>query len=179
MTNRNQVVVGAVLVVLGVLFLAGRLLHVDLGQFCWPVGLMALGAAVLLRPRMLPAGTEHTLLPFGDVRRKGNWQVRNEEIWLFAGNVRLDLRDAEIPEGETTIRLLGFVGDVDVVAPPSVAMRVTATAFLDDLKAPGRKESLFLTTTQWANQAYEEERSARSVHLQITAFVVDLSVSEA
>jgi hypothetical protein len=178
MNNRSRIILGAVIAGLGVLLLLGHLLDLDLGQFCWPVGLMVVGAAILLRSRTLPSGTEHTLLPFGDLRRRGAWQVHDEEIWMLVGDARFDLSEANVPEGETTIRLYGLVGDVDVVAPPSVAVRIASTAFLNDLRVPGRKEDLFLTTARWASASAEAESSTRRVSFEIGALIVDLDVKE-
>lgn len=176
MKNRSQILLGGFIALLGVWLLLGQVFRIDLGRFCWPVGLMVLGAAILLRPRMLPPGTEHTVLPFGDLRRKGPWNVGAEEIWMFAGDVRLDLTQANIPEGETTIRVISFVSDLDVDVPQGVAVRVSGSAVVGDVRVPGRKEDVFLTTATWASDAYDDETSRRRLNVEVTAFVVDLDV---
>ena len=178
MENRSQVMIGIILVGVGLLLLLGRLIDVDLGQFCWPVGLIVLGALVLLRPRMLPPDTEYTVRPFGDVRRRERWPVRNEEIWMLIGNVHLDLRAADVPSGETLIRIFGLIGDVDLLTPKDVAVKVTVGAFITDMDAPGKKEDGFLATMAWRNAAYEEERSERRLHIDLSMFIADLDVTE-
>ena len=178
MENRSQITIGAILVVIGALLLIGRLIDVDLSQFCWPIGLILVGALVLLRPRMLPADTEYTVRPFGDLRRRQGWQVRNEEIWMLIGDARLDLRDADIPSGETTIRIFGLIGDVDLLVPQDVGVKVSVGAFITDMDAPGQKEDVFLASTAWTNAAYQEERSDRRVLVSVGMFIADLDVTE-
>jgi hypothetical protein len=45
------------------------------------------------------------------------------EFWLFFGDVKLDFTQAQLPPGETHIRINGLIGDVDVIAPTDVGWR--------------------------------------------------------
>jgi hypothetical protein len=179
MENRSQVIIGAILVALGLMLLVGRLIDVDLSQFCWPVGLIVLGALVLLRPRMLPPDTEYTVRPFGDIRRRDGWRVRDEEIWMLFGDVHLDFRNADLRAGDTVIRIYGLIGDVDLLTPQDVAVQVSAGAFVTDMDAPGKHEDGFLASMVWRNAAYDEERTERRLRIEVSMFIADLDVTEA
>jgi lia operon protein LiaF len=172
--NRGQIIVGLVLVGLGLFILLGRVLRVDLSAYCWPVGLILLGVFVLSRPYIVSPGTEFTFRPLADIRRRDRWPVQDEEIWVGVGDVTLDLTATEVPEGETTIRVFGLVGDVDLVVPQRLAAQVSCTAFVADVRAPGRKQDVFFSTWQWSTEDYE--LADRQVNLELVMFVTDLDV---
>ena len=57
MRNTPQLILGGFLILLGLLAILSQVLKVDFGQLCWPVLLILLGLAILLRPRWLSRGT--------------------------------------------------------------------------------------------------------------------------
>jgi len=111
------------------------------------------------------------------VKRSGNWDVANEEIWMFVGDIRLDLTEASFPGGETTIRVIGFVGDLDIIAPPEVGLSVAATGFLNSTKLYGRKQDTFMSTLHHVSDGYSE--AERKLHLEMLFFVNDLNIKQA
>lgn len=72
---------------------------------------------------------------FGDLKRSGRWQVaaalRFETVF---GDVVLDLREALVPERETTIDARTLFGDVDVLVPEGVAVEVRSWTFFGDVR---------------------------------------------
>ena len=43
MRDKGQIIIGAVIVFVGLIFLIGNVLNVNVWAFCWPVGLILLG----------------------------------------------------------------------------------------------------------------------------------------
>ena len=177
MSKRLQIILGGLALAIGVLLLIENVLHISFWQFCWPIALILIGVFILVGPRMRVAGSQINLRLFGGVKRSGNWSVGDEEIWMFVGDIRLDLTEADIPPGETTIRVIGFVGDLDVIAPPETALSVAATGFLNTTRIYGQKQDTFVSTARHLSEGYAQAES--KLHLETLFFVNDLNIKQA
>lgn len=174
MRNQGQLFLGGLLIFLGLLFLVGTLFRINVWAFCWPIGLILLGGWILLRPQMVAPGTSVHVTPLGSIVRVGSWRVANEEFWLFVGDAKFDLTQADIPTGESTLRLFGFVGDVVLTIPTGVGVAVASTAFVNDLKILGRHEESFIMPFNFASDDYAS--AERKVRLEVTHFVASVKV---
>lgn len=175
--NRNgQLILGALLLLAGALFLAGELFQVNLWAFCFPVGLIALGLILMFRERIFPPGSGASFHPLGDIRRRDAWQVRDETIYLFVGDIKLDLRTAEVPPGLSTMQAYGFVGSVDVIAPADVGVELICTAFVTDADLWGNKADYFLNPVERRSPGYETTN--RQVRLVLAYFIADLDFEQ-
>jgi predicted membrane protein len=176
MENRVQIFWGLALVALGVILLLGRILPINLGAFCWPTVLILLGVWLIVRPRMVgdERRVEQRLL--GDIRRRGQWTMTDEEIWLGVGDIRLDLGEAELPAYETTLRVYGFVGELHLSVPKDVGVSVSSTAFLNETRLWGNKEEVFLSTITRRTPNYEH--AERRINVISSFFVLELRVNQ-
>jgi hypothetical protein len=97
---------------------------------------------------LVPAATTVALVPaqrtrvvLGAVERTGPWTVPPRlEVRVLWGHVLLDLREARLAPGGTTIDLHVTMGHVHVIVPPGVAVEVAASSFLasvDEHVGPG------------------------------------------
>jgi cell wall-active antibiotic response 4TMS protein YvqF len=68
---------------------------------------------------------------FSATMRRGEW-LPAEEVRARAlfGNVTLDLRDALLAPGVTTIECFAFCGAVEIIVPPKLEVELAAQAFL-------------------------------------------------
>lgn len=174
MQHRGQVVLGAFLVAIGTIILLGNLLGVNLWRLFWPLLLIALGIWFILRPRMVEEGTHVTQRLLGDVRRAGPARVEDEEIFVFIGDVKLDLREAIWPEGETRLRVLGFIGDIEVRVPENVGVALSSTAFVSSVRWADQKEEGIFMPLQLQSQDYEMAR--QRLRLEVVHFISDIKV---
>ncbi|MGA9348921.1 MAG: cell wall-active antibiotics response protein LiaF [Anaerolineae bacterium] len=174
MRNQGQMLFGILIILVGLMFLLGSVFDVDVGDLCFPAGLILLGIWILFRPRLVGPDTALWLRVFGPIRRRGAWQVADEEIWLFVGDVRLDMTQAEIPLGETRIRVFGFVGNVRLVVPEGVGVSVSSMAFVTDARVLGQRRDGFLVPVHLTSDDYET--AVRKVHLETMSFVADVRV---
>ncbi len=172
--NKGTLVFGLALILLGLAVLVGNLTGVDTWAICWPSGLILVGLWMVLRPQMIGSGTALQQKILGDVRRRGDWEVREEEIWLGIGDIELDLTQAQIPLGETQLRLFGFVNSIEVILPEAVGASVRSTAFLTDSDVFGREEDRFLSTFEARTDDYDV--AERKVQIEATYFVAALKV---
>jgi len=153
MQNRGQLIAGAFLVLLGVGFLLANLLKINFWAICFPMGLIVIGALLLLRPRVFGTSASSWYL-FGTVRRDGVWTPADEEIWQLFGDVKLDFTQAQLPPGETHLRIMGLIGDVDVIVPADIGMLVSASGLIIDLRTPSAKVDRFLSPVDEASPNY-------------------------
>ncbi|MGC9469008.1 MAG: cell wall-active antibiotics response protein LiaF [Anaerolineae bacterium] len=172
MRERTRMIVGAVILGLGLILLIDALVGVNIWDYLWPLIIIGIGVWILMRSRKMERRGLTVFQLLGDVRRRGAWTVREEEIWCVIGDVRLDLTEAQIPEGETTIALRGFVGSVNITVPADIGLAVTSSAILTDARVLGDKQDYVLTVYEAKSDNYVE--AARKVRLDILYFVVDL-----
>lgn len=175
MQNRNQMLVGSFFVLLGVAWFAASLLRISFWAICFPMGLILLGVLFLVaRPSLFGPTSEGGTHFVGDIVRRGEWSVKNEEFYMFVGNVRLDMTRAQFPSGETTLYLNAFVADIDVSVPSDVAVSLSSTSFVADAELNGQHVERFLSGVQMSTPDYGT--AERKLHLVTTCFVGDVNV---
>jgi hypothetical protein len=65
------------------------------------------------------------------VARRGRWTVpRTLELRVLWGNAELDLREASLAPGVTTIDVSVWMGNVELVVPPHLAVDVDVSSFM-------------------------------------------------
>lgn len=174
MRSQGALFIGIFLVAIGLFFLLGVIFNFNAWAYCWPIGLIALGIFLLLRPRWLSADTAVQQKFVGDIRRDGVWNVTDEEMWLFVGDIKLDLTRAKIPAGETRLRIFSFVGDVDVLLPAGVGISLSAQGFLTEAKLFGQKRESFFAPIHFSSDDYEV--AERKIRLEVVHFVGDVEL---
>jgi len=174
MRTDGRIIVGIGIIAVGLVILVGNLLDVDLGFLCMPAILILLGIGLLLRPLLTSPDTAVRATVFGPVRRSGAWQVSDEEIWLFVGDVNLDFSQADIPPGETVIRVFCLVSSIRLIVPEGLGVQVSPLAFLADVTMLGKKRDIFLAQSSMSSEDYET--AERSIQLQPTCLVADVRV---
>jgi predicted membrane protein len=175
MRNRGQIIFGALLLFIGAVLLFGSIFRIDFGIICWPSLLILLGLYLLVRPTLRQSQGGINVQIFGDVRHSGEFQLQDEEIWQFIGNLRLNLAQASLPPGETTIRLYGFINDIDIYIPESIPLDVSATGFLTSAKVLGRKTDNFVVPYNYQDLGYET--AEHKIHLETIGFIIDLKIA--
>lgn len=175
MQNRGQLVIGAILIGLGIIFLIGEVFEINLWAFCFPIGLIAVGGWILLRPNLSNSGVQSDIVLLGEVKKRGDWEVGNREYWVGIGDVDLDMIHARIPTGETRITIYGFVNDVDILLPEDVEFAVNANGFVQESALLGQKFERFLSPVEYASEGYAAAQ--RKIHFETLGFVTDLKIS--
>ena len=175
MQNRNQMLVGSFFILCGGAWFVASLLHISFWAICFPMGLILLGVLFLAaRPPLFGPTSEGGTHFVGDIVRGGEWTVKNEELYMFVGNVRLDMSRAQFSSGETTIYLNAFVADVDVSVPSDVAVSLSSTSFVVDAELAGQRVERFLSGVQMATPDYAT--AERKLRIVTTCFVGDVNV---
>ena len=155
MRNRAMILVGSLLILLGLLSAISAIFDINLWMVCWPTLLILIGVLLLVGPRIGFPVEGVKILPISSIRRSESWQVGDEDIWTFVGDIRLDFSQAEIPSGVSTIRVVGFVGDIDFRIPEGVEYSISSTAFLTDFKLMGVKKQTFFGVFREKSAGYD------------------------
>lgn len=175
-TNSFQIVGGGVLIGLGALFLLGSFTGINMWAFVGPLVLIGLGLWVMTRqPRRMP-GMEYHDRFIGEFKRDGAWQVQDEHFSLLIGDVNLDLTRAKVPAGVTTLRMTGFVGDIDVVVPANVGVKLKTSAVAADVQVAGQKDEILFGSTELTTPNYAS--TERRIDLVTEHFAGDVKVRQ-
>jgi predicted membrane protein len=174
MKKQTQMLLGSVLVGFGFLILMSNLLDIDFGVICWPSILILVGILIIVRPRIAPEGTDVRMFLFGDMRRSGEWDVIDQEIWSFVGDIELDFTRANFPEDEVNFQLYHFVGDVDIIAPEDIGISISSMGFVTEARLEGKKRGGFVTPVRYTSENFES--AANRIRLEMISFVADLKV---
>ncbi len=174
MRTRGMVVLGGFLIFFGLLALASNLFQVNFWTYCWPAGLILVGIWVLVRPNMVSKDTNVSFHLLGDVKRNGAWSATTEEFWIGIGSLELDLTNAIVPLGETKISVYSFVGDLKILIPANLGVKVETGGFISTLKMGDQKQDIFLTSVEVATPGYDQ--AERRLIIDTVRFVGDSKI---
>ncbi len=177
MRDRVEVTVGAILLSLGLLLLVDVLVEINLWAYLGPLILIGVGIWLVLRPTAIGRRGGSAVRLLGDLRRRGNWVVRDQDFWCIVGDVRLDLTTARIPPGETTLKIQGFVGDVIITLPEGVGIAVASTAAVTSARVFGYNQDYIFSAYEMESPGYQD--ADQRIRLELLYFVVDLRIRRA
>jgi predicted membrane protein len=174
MRNPRQplVVIGVLIILASLALLIGNLLDVDVGVLCLPSLLILAGIWLLARPHLVSPDTAMRFRVFGPIRRVGSWTVADEEIYFLLGDVKLDLVNAEIPPGESVIRVYYLLGDIKMWVPEGVGVSISSMAVITEARLFGEKREGFFSHVELASEEYETFE--RRVRLEVVCFIADI-----
>jgi lia operon protein LiaF len=176
MRRNGLILIGGFLIALGFFQIISQVFNINFWAICFPIGLILLGVFIIWRPKIFWPGPDAKFRPFGDIKRHGDWQVSDEEFYIFVGDIRLDLTRAEIPPGVTTIRAYGFVGDVELLIAQNTGLSISSFAFLTDSKIMDRKRDVFVSPLNYRSEGYES--AERKVRIETYFFVHELVIDQ-
>jgi len=172
--KRWRIILGIVLISLGIIALIDALFEVDLWRFIGPLLLVALGLLLVLRPRMVGSNVHVKMPILGDIRKSGVWEATQHEFWWLVGSNRLDFTNAVFPEGDSTIKIFGFVADVLIIHPEDVGVHIASTAFVSELKSRKGKQEQIFNTLEYQTENYENVE--KRVDIQTVSFVAEVRI---
>lgn len=182
------IVFGALLVGAGSLWLLSELdVDVPRGDVLLAVALIALGALIVATAGrrgsggLIALGVVLTLvlgaLSAIDLRVDGAFGDRSERPRTLAaledsydhafGSMTVDLRDVEFPRGTTKVSISIAFGDLRVIAPDSVGLRVNASTVFGSANVLGREVSGIELDRTW-DEGFEDESRRLEIELSTT-----------
>lgn len=183
MTSRLRDVVsltvGAYLCVFGLLLFANEAGWRDLGagglvEAAVGLFLIALGVLSILAEARARRVRRRLSQTFGHIRSADHWSVEDGVLRTVFGDIDLDLREANLPAGETALTLLCWVGAIRLRVPHGVGIEVEAQAFVGTVDVLGRHEEGLLRDILVRTDAYEEQTCR--LHVRISTVIGELEV---
>jgi predicted membrane protein len=176
MRNKILIVSGSLLIALGVFQVLGYFLNINFWAVFFALVLIAVGVVILLRPNLSIFKPNTKIRPLYELDRRTRWQAQDEEIWMFVGDIYLDLSRAEIPPGETLMRVYGFIGEVNILTSEPGALSVSTSGFLNQTNIFGKKQEVFFTPVNYSNEDYAAHESR--FRIEFIGFVVELNLEK-
>lgn len=172
--NRGILVLAIILITSGVMLLLSAIFHIDAWAICFPTILILLGLWAIFRPKFGGEGSNIEFTLLGDMRRHPTGQLQSKEYWLVIGDLDMDLTSAELPLGETTLHVVGFIGDLNFMLPAAAAVSLTAGGIAVDAKFDGHKQEGVFTPVKYETAGYAQ--AERRLRLDISMFVADIDL---
>jgi Domain of unknown function (DUF1707)/Cell wall-active antibiotics response 4TMS YvqF len=94
-------------------------------------------------PALVPASqvrAEQTMFAImGGVDRRGAWSVpRRLRVVTMMGGAHLDLREARFPPGPVDIEVFAFMGGIEIIVPPGLAIETHGSAIMGGFQEVNR-----------------------------------------
>lgn len=176
MKNRTAILIGSVLIILGFFSIIDNVFGINLWTFIFPIILIGLGVLILFRPKTLPGGSNFILRFINETDISHTRTIESAEYLSFVSDVKLDLSQAIIPVGETTINLYSFASDLDIILPIDAGLKVRARGFVHDAQVIGRKEDHLLAAFEYETPDYKNQ--IRKIFIQTLSFVSEVDIKE-
>ena len=138
------------------------------------LAMVAFGVLAILATLRVRRFSRRLRRAIGHVRTESGWSVEDAVISTVFGDISLDLRDSILPEGETDLTLLCWLGTIQVRVPRDVGIDVTAQTMIGTLDVLGRREEGLVRDVHARSEGYEE-RDCR-LRLRLSTVIGELLV---
>jgi hypothetical protein len=175
--TRTQMLFGGMAALLLIIVVLGVIAGASAWKMLCPAALIALGGAVIARHVIAPQEGPWDFKLIGDVRLAGPSLAESREIWVGIGDIRLDLSETDLPDGEIVYQLIGLIGDVEMRVPGGVGLIVDSSGLITDAKIFEEKHGGIFAPIHYVTPDYES--AASRVRLDAAHLIGDLKVKRA
>ncbi len=179
----GQFVTALIAIAVGVIFLGRNLdlFYVDTRIFwnlLWPVVLILIGIN-LLRGRAFSSakGGRFAFMGGSNVGGSDPWKLESGSYFAFMGGIEMDLRSAEIPDGETILDLTAIMGGIEVKIPRDLAVVYDGNAVLGGVTFKDHEDGGIIGGRKIESNVRED--SSKIVRIQARAIMGGVEVKEA
>ncbi len=179
----GQFVTGLIAIAVGVIFLGRNLdlFYLDISIFwrlLWPLILILIGFS-LLRGRAFSSagGGRFAFMGGSNVGGSEPWKLESGSYFAFMGGIELDLRSAEIAEGETVIDLTAIMGGIEVKIPRDLAVVYDGNAVLGGVTFKDYEDGGLIGGRKIESNLQED--SSKIVRIQARAIMGGVEIQEA
>jgi hypothetical protein len=174
MMKRWMEIFGGFLILVGVMSLVDAIWHIQLGNYLWPLLLVALGVWLLVKPAHAPWWTW-----FGgrnDYQFNSGWTHtgNNHEQNIFAGDTLLDLSQEIIPGEGANYRFTGFAGEIRILVPDGIGVSVRASYFAGHVNMFGEDMSGVMAPVEDETPGFSQ--AEKKVFVEVNYFAGEVLV---
>ena len=162
--------IGIIVIVFGVILLLGSL-GVRVGNapgILLAVVVILLGVWFVWRSRRSAGPVRETFAGTVSVGGSG-WQVKTGRYSVVFGELKLDLAQATIPDGEHRLELDGFMGSIVVTVPKEVGVSASGRAFLGSVNLLGQRVDGIDRSLEVTSPGYAEAPKKLLIHAGVLA----------
>ncbi len=138
------------------------------------LALIALGTLSWLAAMRARRFARRLSMAIGHVKSAGEWRVDDAVVRTVIGDIHLDLRSAQLPEGETELTLLCWLGTITVRVPSHVGVDVEAQTFVGTVDALGVREEGVIRDISVRSPDYE--RATHRLRLRVSTVIGEVLV---
>jgi predicted membrane protein len=138
------------------------------------LGLIALGVLAILAAWRVRRFSRRLRRAVGHVEAASDLRVQDGVIATVFGDITLDLRDADLPEGETELRLLCWVGTVTVRVPLDTGIDVTAQSLVGAVRVLDRREEGLVNDIHVVSEGYADR--PRRLVMRLSTLIGEVTV---
>lgn len=102
------------------------------------------------------------------------WELRSMSIWSAIGEIQLDLSLALTDQKETTLVFQGIIGDIDLIVPEELGVKVKGTILLGQTQVEEERDAGIVNKLAWVSSNYE--RAEHRVNVEISYLVGDVNI---
>ncbi len=174
-TGTGGKVLGSFIFLAGLGFLGNNLgwFSINIWGLIWPSILILIGVSLLFGFRN---GNCSNVAIMSGVERKDTWDLKNSSYFALMGGIELDLRQARIPEGTIHMNVTAFMGGINIIVPPELAVDCEGTAMLGGVEF-FKKDSGGIISSLHETQG--DVKGAKVVHISCFAALGGITVKSA
>ena len=180
---------------IGIIFQGNELhyFNISVWNFIWPTLIIYIGLNILF-------GSSHIYIHRGDNHYKdkskrwqnsnrdkrligelkigdnGTWELENMQLWNGIGEIELNLYSAIIKDGETAIDISGWIGDITVIVPQDLAVKVNADVRVGEVNVFNLKQSGTSRFVTYTSEGYDS--AEKKVNVMISLSIGEVNVKQ-
>ncbi|MDO9535854.1 MAG: cell wall-active antibiotics response protein [Bacillota bacterium] len=160
----GRLVSAGIIIALGLVLLSRNLNLIDfnislLWKAFWPIILILFGISFVRGPRS--QGKNNWALMGGLDRTKNAWRLESGNYIAFLGGISLDLRKAEIKEGEYFLSCTALMGGIDITVPTNLSVICEGSAILGGVNFLGKDNGGIFATVAESQGPKDADRVIR------------------
>ena len=105
---------------------------------------------------------------------KDPWVLRNMSVWSIIGEMNLDFSLAIIEERETILDFQGIIGDIDIIVPDDIGVKIQSTILIGQTRIGLEEQHGFITKMDWESQHFDT--AAQRVIIRLSYLIGDVNV---
>ena len=139
------------------------------------LAIMATGLLTFIAAWRVRRFTRRLRRAIGHVRSDlAGWSVDDAVVSTVLGDISLDLRQSDLPVGQTELTLLCWLGTIHVRLPADVGVDITAQAMVGTVDVLGRREEGFVRDIHV--QTADFEAQPRRLQMRLSTVIGELVV---
>jgi len=168
---------GGFLLLMGAVSLIDVIWGINIWQYIWPLLLISIGLIIIFRPKWFTLWdwrSDHRGGFIGDSHTVLKGTGKDEEFSTFAGDHTIDLSNVTVPSGGINYKFNGFAGDIKLLVPDHIGVRVRGNVFAGELDIFGSEMQSVMSPFEGETPGFEEAGS--KVYVEANYFACDVKL---